>query len=216
METFKQLMGFFMMGTVVVLVWVFARQTGADAVAFLLTGLVILGLAGWIYGRSAMAPMPRRRLALVASAAIGLAGLALAVSAGAPPKEGRIVWTPFTQEAVAAARAAGRPVFIDFTAAWCLSCQVNERIALRPAAVGDRFQRYNVAAFKADLTVEDEKLSAALESYGRSSIPLYVLYGPGASAPHLLPVTITPDIVLDALDETIAKSADSGQPTTRY
>jgi thiol:disulfide interchange protein len=206
METFKQLMGFFMMGTVVVLVWVFGRQTGADAVAFLLTGLVILGMAGWIYGRSALASTGRRRLAVATAAAVGLAGLALGVTAGAPAKDDTIAWVPFSQEAVDAARAAGRPVFIDFTAAWCLSCQVNERVALRPAEVGDRFQRYNIAAFKADLTIEDERLTAALESYGRSSIPLYVLYAPGSSSPRLLPVTLTPDIVLDALDENLGKN----------
>ena len=207
METFKQLMGFFMMGTVVVLVWVFGRQTGADASAFLLIGLVVLGMAGWIYGRSATASPSRRRLAVATAGAIGLVGLALGVTAGAPAKDDTIAWAPFSQEAVEAARAAGRPVFIDFTAAWCLSCQVNERVALRPAEVGDRFQRYDIAAFKADLTVEDERLTAALESYGRSSIPLYVLYAPGSASPQLLPVTLTPDIVLDALDENLGKNA---------
>jgi thiol:disulfide interchange protein len=214
MESFKQLMGFFMMATVVVLAWVFGQQAGNDAVAFLLGGLVVLGLAGWIYGR-ATAPeaAPRaRRIGTAVALACGVAGvtLGLSLAKAAPPAgakqsslEGGIVWEAFSPEAVARARSAGKPVFIDFTAAWCLSCQVNERVALRTEAVQARFRAHGITAFKADWTLHDERISEALRDLGRSGVPLYVLYAPGAAEARLLPEVITPDIVLRALDETL-------------
>ena len=209
MEAFKQLMGFFMMGTVVVLVWIFSRQTDSDAVAYLLGGLVIVSLGAWIYGRAAISPSPRRRLSMAFGLAVGIGGLGLALAQGRAPGTEGITWQPFSAEAVAAARAAGKPVFIDFTAAWCFSCQVNERVALRPASVTGRFREHGIVAFKADWTLEDERITQALGSYGRSSVPLYVLYAPGVSEPRLLPEILTPDIVLDALDQTLGKTANA-------
>jgi thiol:disulfide interchange protein len=209
MESFKQLMGFLMMGTVVALCWIFGRQTDMDAVAFLLAGLVVVALGAWLYGRAAVSPSPRRTLKLAFAGAWAVAGLALILTHARPRGGEGILWQPFSAEAVAAARAAGKPVFIDFTAAWCFSCQVNERVALQPAAVVERFQQHGIAAFKADLTLEDERVSAALEAYGRNSVPLYVLYAPGASEPQLLPVVLTPDIVMDALDRTLGANASA-------
>lgn len=212
METFKQAMGFLMMGTVVVLVWIFGRQAGNDAVAFLLGGLVLLGLAAWLYGR-ATAPGREGRapVSLALAALCALLGLALGLSQaraaapapnGAPVVEGGIAWQPWSPEAEAAARAAGKAVFVDFTAAWCLSCQVNERVALRAPAVAERFGRHGIAAFKADWTLHDERITAALRGFGRSGVPLYVLYPPGGEA-RLLPEVITSDLVLRALDESL-------------
>jgi len=91
---------------------------------------------------------------------------------------------------------------VDFTAAWCLSCQVNERVALRAPAVAERFARHGVAAFKADWTLQDERITAALRGFGRSGVPLYVLYPPGGEA-RLLPEVITPDLVLSAMEEAL-------------
>jgi thiol:disulfide interchange protein len=210
MEWFKQLMGFFMMATVVVLVWIFGRQTGIDAIAFLLGGLVVVGLGAWIYGRGALSVSPRARLARAFGVAVAVAGLAYTVSQGQPHTGEGITWQAFSPEAVASARAAGKPVFIDFTAAWCFSCQVNERVALTPARVTERFREHDVAAFKADWTLEDAQITQALAGYGRNSVPLYVLYPPGASEPRLLPQLLTPDIVLTALDESVGKSASAG------
>ena len=212
METFKQAMGFLMMGTVVVLVWIFGRQAGNDAVAFLLGGLVLLGLAAWLYGR-ATAPGRERPapVSLALAALCALLGLALGLSqaraaarapAGEAVVEGGIAWQPWSPEAEAAARAAGKAVFVDFTAAWCLSCQVNERVALRSPAVAERFERHGIAAFKADWTLHDERITAALRGFGRSGVPLYVLYPPGGEA-RLLPEVITPDVVLRAFDESL-------------
>lgn len=213
MDAFKQLMGFFMMGTVVVLAWIFGRQAGNDALAFLLAGLVVLALGAWLYGRAASSAAPgSRRLSLTFAALCVAAGLFLglhqakaapASASDEPALEGAIAWQTYTPEAVQAARAAGRPVFIDFTAAWCLSCQVNERLALRSAGVQQRFKERGIAAFKADWTLYDERITEALRSFGRSGVPLYVLFAPGQAEPRLLPEVITPDIVTDALDETL-------------
>jgi thiol:disulfide interchange protein DsbD len=99
-------------------------------------------------------------------------------------------------------RAAGRPVFVDFGAAWCLTCQVNERVALSAAAVLAKFQEKNVAMLKADWTSRDPAITAALTKLGRSGVPTYAVYSKDAAAPpRLLPEVLTPTLVIDALDK---------------
>jgi thiol:disulfide interchange protein DsbD len=98
-------------------------------------------------------------------------------------------------------RQEGKPVFIDFTAAWCLTCQVNERIALNSSKVVDQFKTLGIVALKADWTSHDEKIARALAQFGRSSIPLYVLYGKNSNEPMILPELLTPSIVLEALEK---------------
>jgi thiol:disulfide interchange protein DsbD len=123
-------------------------------------------------------------------------------------------WEPFSIERRDALLAEGTPVFIDFTAAWCLSCQVNERVALETPAVRERLRAHRVALLKADWTLRDDRISQALTSYGREGVPLYVLYGRerGAS-PVLLPEVLTPGIVLGALDGTLGTQAvDAAAP----
>jgi thiol:disulfide interchange protein DsbD len=102
-------------------------------------------------------------------------------------------------ERVAELRRSGRPVFVDFTADWCLTCQVNERVALSRPAVAQGFARNDVALVKADWTHRDERITRALAEHGRQGVPLYVLYAPGAK-PVLLPEVLTEDLVLRALD----------------
>jgi thiol:disulfide interchange protein DsbD len=95
-------------------------------------------------------------------------------------------------------------VFVDFTAAWCLTCQVNAKVALETRAVGDRFAQYGVALLKADWTTGDDRITKALASYGRQGVPAYVLYGREPQAePRLLPEVLTPGIVIAALDEML-------------
>jgi thiol:disulfide interchange protein DsbD len=95
--------------------------------------------------------------------------------------------------------AAGQPVFVDFTASWCLSCQVNERVALSRPEVEQAFQARNVVLLKADWTRHDEAITQALSALGRSGVPAYALYTPGQTEPELLPEVLTPGIVTDAL-----------------
>jgi len=113
-------------------------------------------------------------------------------------------WAPFAQEEVDRTLAQGRPVFVDFTAAWCLTCQVNERVVLSTETVQQAFREKNVALFKADWTRQDPKITAALEALERNGVPVYVLYqGRDGAAPHLLPALLTEQIVLDALSDVL-------------
>ena len=111
----------------------------------------------------------------------------------------RGTWQPWSADAVQKSLAAGQPVFVDFTASWCLSCQVNERVALSRPEVMQAFGAKNVALYRADWTREDPAITQALTDLGRSGVPVYALYTPGQSDPVLLPQVLTPGIVTDAL-----------------
>jgi thiol:disulfide interchange protein DsbD len=111
----------------------------------------------------------------------------------------RSTWQPWSAEAVQQAQAAGRPVFVDFTASWCLSCQVNERVALQKPEVQAAFAAKHVLLLKADWTRHDEKITQALVAMGRSGVPAYAYYAAGEKSPRLLPEALTPGIVLEYL-----------------
>ncbi len=208
MDVLKQATSVPIFATVIWLVWVMAQTRGAGGVAVLLSALLLLAVAGWVLGR-----WPTRRGASLAAMAIllgaiglcawGLPTLTSPVSESQAPGAGAAAgqnWKPWSQAAVDAARAAGQPVFVDFTASWCLSCQVNERVALRTDAVQQAFAARHVALFKADWTAHDDAITQALAGLGRSGVPTYVLYAPGAGRPGtVLPEVLTPGIVLDAL-----------------
>ena len=108
-------------------------------------------------------------------------------------------WEPWSAEAVSRYQAQGRPVFVDFTASWCLSCQVNERVALNQPAVQKAFSDANVALLRADWTQHDDAIAEALAALNRSGVPAYALYVPGKKDPQLLPEALTPNIVIGAL-----------------
>ena len=109
-------------------------------------------------------------------------------------------WQPWSDEAVRRSLAQGRPVFVDFTASWCLSCQVNERAALQQPQVQQAFHSTNVVLLRADWTRHDEAITRALTALGRSGVPAYALYIPGQREPQLLPEVLTPGIVIGALN----------------
>ncbi|MGH7476798.1 MAG: thioredoxin family protein, partial [Longimicrobiales bacterium] len=140
----------------------------------------------------------------LSAAAAGLAAVALAVfaagSAAAPgPQSADSRWEPYSEQRLAELRAEARPVFVDFTAAWCLSCQVNERVALNSGAAREAFAEADVALLKADWTSRDPATTQALQSFGRSGVPLYVLYPAGGSPPEILPALLTPGMIVDAV-----------------
>jgi thiol:disulfide interchange protein DsbD len=210
METLKQVLAFPMFAAAVWLLWVFGQQTGPSGMAFLLTGLLLLSLAGWTLGRwSAVQISTRTRIVTRAVAALSLVG-ALAVTvlgaqsgpvanAASATTSPDAEWQAFSPETVEQLRAEGRPVFIDFTAAWCLTCQVNKRTALSSESVRQAARAKNVALVRADWTNRDPAITRALESHGRSGVPVYVLYKGDGSEPELLPEILTEQIVLDAL-----------------
>lgn len=210
MESLKQLMGFFMMATVVWLLWVLSLQGGTDALNRMSLLFWGLGIALWVAGRwgALHRPLKTRIRARIFAGALALLSL-VSTLAPEPSKAnaregdetaGGIRWEPFSPDRVAALRAEGRPVFIDFTAAWCLTCQVNKRVALRRPEVEAKFRELGVATLQADWTDRDETITRALAEFGRSGVPLYVYYPADPSEPpRLLPELLTPGIVLDAL-----------------
>lgn len=204
METFKQVLAFPLFATVAWLTWVLGAQSGNDAILGLLAGLVLVAMGAWLYGRGAGAPNSWR---LVIAAFLAVAGLALAWPGPASraaegttaAREGGLAWQEWSPEKVAALTAQGRVVFVDFTAAWCVTCQVNKRVALHNSAVVKEFGVRGVVPLKADWTRQDPRITAALAELGRNAVPVYALYLPGGSAPRLLPEVLTPSLVLAEL-----------------
>jgi thiol:disulfide interchange protein DsbD len=205
MEVLRQAISVPIFLTVIWLAWVLAGAYGAGVLAALLVSLLLLAIAGWFLGR-----WPATRWATMVAAAIVLG--VIAISAIAPGKlaaapetsaahERNGLWQPWSEAAVNRSLAAGQPVFVDFTASWCLSCQVNERVALGQPEVVQAFQARNVVLMKADWTRHDEAITQALTALGRSGVPAYALYVPGGTQPQLLPEVLTPGIVIDALSK---------------
>jgi thiol:disulfide interchange protein DsbD len=238
MNSFKQALGFFMLGTVVFMYAILADQKPAAALVYLTGGLILAALGVWFYGRwgSYERPPRTRRLAAVAGL-LGVGG-GIAVALSFPEPRGLstldeatvaglrergfvrhheyapealaeleriglpVLWKPWDAAQVSAWQAEGRPVFIDFTATWCATCQVNKRSSLRQAEVERAFVQAGVEVMLADFTNEDPAILAELQRHGYAGVPLYLLYGrqPG-QPPRILPNTLTPGIVLDAVRE---------------
>jgi thiol:disulfide interchange protein DsbD len=222
MERLKQVLAFPMYATAVWLVWVLAQQTGADAVAGALGGMVLIALGAWLYDSTrASAPGGRRAgaafAALLACVVVG-GGIVAAERLEAPAPAGRqavgadgvLAAEPYSEARLAALRAENRPVFVNFTAAWCITCLVNERVALDDAAVADAFRRGRVAYLKGDWTNRDAAITAKLREFGRSGVPLYVFYPAGAgSEPVVLPQILTADVVLREIAARTAEAAST-------
>jgi thiol:disulfide interchange protein len=189
METFKKVLAFPLLGTVVWLMWVFGLQTGVNAMTALLAGLVLAALAAWIYGRW---NLPHRSLSIrLGATVVGIILLATGVVISLPRKEanlpvqsvetGQDGWEPFTEERLDALLSEGRPVFIDFTAAWCITCQWNKQNVLNSEDVRKAFDKKGVARLRADWTRQDPEIARFLQRYGRNSVPLYLYFNGGVS-----------------------------------
>jgi thiol:disulfide interchange protein DsbD len=190
-----------------------SQQAGPHGVGAALAGLVLLAFAAWlhralagvgaIWRRSATWTVVALLLVLIVGP-VALGPLGPPASAPETVGDGAVGWQPFTPARLEALRAAGKPVFVNFTAAWCVTCLVNERVALRSPAIADALARKGVVALKADWTNRDAAIGRFLGSLGRSGVPLYVLYPPGSGAetpPTLLPQILTEGAVIDALDK---------------
>jgi len=205
MEVLRQAVSVPIFATVIWLAWVLDAAYGAGVLTALLASLLLLAIAGWFLGR-----WPAKRWAVIIAALILLGvvaisflapgRLAVASETLAPPEMNGI-WQPWSEEAVNRSLTAGQSVFVDFTASWCLSCQVNERVALGQPEVVRAFQSRNVVLMKADWTRHDEAITQALMDLGRSGVPAYALYAPGDKSPRLLPEVLTQGIVIDALSK---------------
>ncbi len=208
MVTLKHALAFPMIATSIWLAWVLGNQVGVDGMALLLVGLLLLGVALWVLGRWPGVRVSGR-VRIVTRIAAGLA-FVMAFTAAyqgvqlpAAPASGLTTsdqqWQPFSAASVDALSAEGRPVFVDFTAAWCLTCQVNKRTTLGSSAVRAAFAEKGVTLMRADWTSRNDAITRALASHGRNGVPLYVLYPGGDGEPALLPEVLTESIVLSAL-----------------
>lgn len=208
MLRFKEAMGFLLLATAAWLLWVLGRQAGSDALAWALGLLLALAALAWAWGAwgGPLAPPARRRwlipllLGLLALALGQLGPRALRVEPAARGPLGAAEgWAAWDAHEVERLRKAGTPVFVDFTADWCWTCKVNERAVLARPEVKAAFAAKGVVLMKADWTRRDPAITAALRSYGRSGVPLYIWY-PKGGGPELLPELLTPGIVLKALE----------------
>ncbi|ADV82246.1 protein-disulfide reductase DsbD family protein [Terriglobus saanensis] len=202
METLKQLTSVPLFGTVIWLSWLYAKlfpsALGIDNLAWLLVGLLVVAIAGWVLYR-----WPAGWKSTLVAALIAVFAASVPFLMREKP-EAHAVWQPYSHEAIAAARAAHHPVFVDFTAAWCLSCQVNERLVLNSTDVQERFHERNVTLLKADWTQYDPAITAELAAVHRNGVPTYVVYpADAAKEPEVLPEVLSKDIVVSALDRNL-------------
>jgi thiol:disulfide interchange protein DsbD len=190
MAHFRALMAFPIFATVVWLTWVLGQQVGIDGAAALLGLLVAVAFAAWAIGSPTLGTLARRGFGVVSlllvAAALAWALPALRQEAVARAAVGDERWGAWSNERVAQALAQGRPVFVDFTAAWCVTCQFNKRTTLGTDDVQAAFDANRVLLLRADWTRRDAAISAELARLGRSGVPVYALYAPGAAGPTLL------------------------------
>lgn len=216
MVVFKQLMGFLMLATCLWLIWVLSSQTTTLATFVLLAALLLIALAGWIYGHFAT-PLKKKMTRYGATA---LAALIVAVSGTVAIKAVReqsqvskteVVsnsneWQAYSPVKVEEMRKEGKAVFVDFTAKWCLICQAN-KATLRSADVQKAFEDKGVVTMSADWTKRDEMITESLKKLGRSGVPVYVLYPADPSKPPLiLPQTLTKSVMADYLSQINEKT----------
>lgn len=212
---FKQLMGFLLMATVLWLLWVLGKQTGVEGVVWTGAFLLGLGLACWVWGQwgSFQHPTRSKRVARVAALGLVVGSYALFVHpllTAEPTTAPALDWQPFSAARVEELVAGGQMVFIDFTAEWCWTCKVNERAVLAQPGVRARFAALNVALVQADWTNRNPEITQLLRAFGRSGVPLYVIFPAGLiEQPLVLPEIITPAMVVEKLDAAAALARDN-------
>ncbi|MGZ8996884.1 MAG: protein-disulfide reductase DsbD family protein, partial [Rhodospirillales bacterium] len=227
MERVKQVLAFPLYLTAAWLVWVLALQAGAGAAFAALVAMVLAAFAAWLFDLAHGLTGSRRGLAGVACLAAGIAAVALAVwpQASAPPLSsaeagpgreeaadpGGLAAEPFSFARLNALRAEGTPAFVNLTAAWCITCQVNERLALSSARVAEAFRERGVVYLKGDWTNRDPEITRLLDSFGRSGVPLYLFYSPGSDRPEILPQFLTESIVIRAIEGLPAMAGDANR-----
>ncbi|MFN0161813.1 MAG: protein-disulfide reductase DsbD family protein [Burkholderiales bacterium] len=199
LSKFKQVLAFPMYATVVWLTWVLSLQVGADAVVWIGAAMVIIGFGAWCVGQAS------GTTGRLMAAAIMVAGVVTAWPSGEssanPTKDTKAsgeTWNAYSKSDIEALVATGTPVFVDFTAAWCVTCQVNKKVVLETRAVHKAFADKGVTLMRADWTRRDPVITAALAELGRNGVPVYVLYAPGKPA-VVLPEILTEGIIMDAL-----------------
>lgn len=194
MQKLKELFAFPMAATVLWLLWVLGMQIGLDGLIITLIGLLVLFLSIWV-GRRFKSPLGRGIGWVLLALACLIASSALRWQPGLSNASEQNSWKKFSEEAVSEALAADKEVFIDFTAAWCLSCQVNKTLVLDRAPMQKFFSEKGIVLFRADWTNHDVEITKALENHGRIGVPLYLAYAKGKKQAKVLPQILTEDLV---------------------
>ncbi|MGI8956104.1 MAG: protein-disulfide reductase DsbD family protein [Chthoniobacterales bacterium] len=212
----KQFMGFLLLATLLFLLWVLGVARGIDAAIWVSAFLLVLSVACWMLGSFSTPTASRAQrsvvLALMFLLVVGsgfyFVGEKFAATKNASSGLTNGDWVPFSPERVQSELAQGHSVFVDFTAAWCITCKFNEASVLESAAVKSAFERYGIVKMKADWTNADPVITKTLKQFGRVGVPLYVLY-PASSPnqPILLPELLTQALVLDHLQSAAPKVA---------
>jgi thiol:disulfide interchange protein/DsbC/DsbD-like thiol-disulfide interchange protein len=214
MDTLKQIFAFPIYASAAWLLWVLAQEASSIGLGAALAGAILIALAAWAYQKSKSSSTGGRVTALVTATLAVLLAVALPVrfadiAAAAPGVAAGAAhsadeWQAYDAAQVVKLNAAGRPLLINFTASWCLTCLVNERNAFADAAVQEVFRQKGVALMKGDWTNRDPAITQALAAFGRAGVPLYVVYNskPGSSDPLILPQLLTPSIVQGAFADT--------------
>ncbi|AQR63276.1 thiol:disulfide interchange protein [Brevundimonas sp. LM2] len=211
MARLQQVLAVPMFATALWLAWVFQRQQGGSAALLLLVGAILLGVAAWTFGRRqrlAAAGVVGGPLGVVSALSVAISVMVVVAATLVPPSNsvGSVEGAgpearPWSPDAVAGALAQGRPVLVDFTADWCVSCKINERTALHTARVAEAVTRTDTVYLVADWTRRDPAIARELAAHGRSGVPLYLVYAPGEARPRILPQLLTEGLVIEALDE---------------
>jgi thiol:disulfide interchange protein DsbD len=202
MDTFKQLLAFPLYLTVVWLLWVYGEQTSPRAMAQLGAALVAVAFALWLLQRTRARSRPVARalaLAVLAGALLWPVLRDAPEAAQAGTRASAVAHEPWSRERLDALLDAGRPVLVNMTAAWCITCMANERVALSSKAFDDALAAKQVVYLKGDWTRGDTAITSYLESFGRSGVPLYVLYPGRGREPIVLPQLLTPNVVTEAI-----------------
>lgn len=226
METFKQAMAFPIFGTVLWLLWVFSHNATGDELIAVLFGLLFISCSAWVYGRFVTQGESRwKRINGMILSFILIAGGGFISYQAALSKDGNdtastphqtqesktaptqlsyngIEVQPFSEELLESLRREGKAVYVDFTAKWCLTCQMNKKLVFSNKKVQKYFKNHDIVILKADWTNHNANITASLNSFGRSGIPFNVYYPPSSTEPVTLPEVLTPKIVLDTLKKT--------------
>jgi thiol:disulfide interchange protein/DsbC/DsbD-like thiol-disulfide interchange protein len=217
MDTLKQVFAFPVYATAAWLLWVVAQETSPFGLGAALAGSILVALAAWSFQKS-RSSAGGSRITVIATAVISLLlaiflPIRFADVAAAAPSDAALLrsgvdeWQPYSAARVAELNAAARPLLVNFTASWCLTCLVNERNAFSDAAVQEIFRDKKVTLMKGDWTNRDPAITKALAAFGRAGVPLYVVYNgkPGSTEPVVLPQILTAGIVQSAFADTPAK-----------